>query len=98
MSREVGYGIEDIWDDMVGDMEERAPTIIEGLSHRVTDLSTTLARDTHGIYINEDSSCDIGGLDSLLQTQLTATFGRIQTLEARDPIRTNDPEDAGSSS
>ncbi|GKA44162.1 hypothetical protein Tco_0736886 [Tanacetum coccineum] len=33
-------------DDMVGDMEERAPTIVEGLSHRVTDLSTTLARDT----------------------------------------------------
>ncbi|GJS80668.1 hypothetical protein Tco_0730549 [Tanacetum coccineum] len=51
MSREVGYGIEDVWDDMVGDMEERAPTIVEGFSQRVTDLSTTLARDTHEIYI-----------------------------------------------
>ncbi|GKA19831.1 hypothetical protein Tco_0699746 [Tanacetum coccineum] len=24
MSTEVGYGIEDVWDDMVGDMEEKA--------------------------------------------------------------------------
>ncbi|GKE18286.1 hypothetical protein Tco_1425863 [Tanacetum coccineum] len=42
MSREVGYGIEDVWDDMVGDMEERAHTTIKGLSQRVTNLSTTL--------------------------------------------------------
>ncbi|GKB25070.1 hypothetical protein Tco_0864471 [Tanacetum coccineum] len=26
VSREVGYGIDVVWDDMVGDMEERAPT------------------------------------------------------------------------
>ncbi|GKA01564.1 hypothetical protein Tco_0674229 [Tanacetum coccineum] len=51
MSREVGYGIEEVWDDMVGDMEERTVTTIEGLSQRVTYLSTTLARDTHEIYI-----------------------------------------------
>ncbi|GJU05164.1 hypothetical protein Tco_1121594 [Tanacetum coccineum] len=50
MSREVGYGIEEVWDDMVGDMEERTVTTIEGLSQRVTYLSTTLARDTHEIY------------------------------------------------
>ncbi|GJR23430.1 hypothetical protein Tco_0971957 [Tanacetum coccineum] len=51
VSREVGYRIEDVWDDMVGDMEERAPTTVEGLSQRVKDLSTTLARDTHEIYV-----------------------------------------------
>ncbi|GKE49506.1 hypothetical protein Tco_1480764, partial [Tanacetum coccineum] len=51
MYREVGYGIEDVWDDMVGDMEERASTTIKGLSQRVTNLSTTLARDTYEIYI-----------------------------------------------
>ncbi|GKF87553.1 hypothetical protein Tco_0258430, partial [Tanacetum coccineum] len=38
-------------DDMVGDMEERASTTVEGLSQRVTDLSTTLAQDTHEIYV-----------------------------------------------
>ncbi|GKF79063.1 hypothetical protein Tco_0234631, partial [Tanacetum coccineum] len=51
VSGEVGYGIEDVWDDMVGDMKERAPTTIEGLSQRVIDLSTTLARDTHETHI-----------------------------------------------
>ncbi|GKD00862.1 hypothetical protein Tco_1171136 [Tanacetum coccineum] len=49
MSREVGYGITDVWDDMVGDMEGRAPTTLEELSQRVTYLATTLARDTHEI-------------------------------------------------
>ncbi|GJV35160.1 reverse transcriptase domain-containing protein [Tanacetum coccineum] len=34
---------------------------------------------------------------SSLQTQLTTTLGHIQTLEAREPARTDDPEDAGSS-
>ncbi|GJT91608.1 hypothetical protein Tco_1080453 [Tanacetum coccineum] len=51
VSGEVGYGIEDVWDDMVGDMEERAPTTVEGLSQRVIDLSTTLAWDTHEIHV-----------------------------------------------
>ncbi|GJV18133.1 hypothetical protein Tco_1363456 [Tanacetum coccineum] len=27
MSRDVGYGIKYVWDDMVGDIEERAPTL-----------------------------------------------------------------------
>ncbi|GJZ85013.1 hypothetical protein Tco_0650352, partial [Tanacetum coccineum] len=31
-----------------------------------------------------------------LQTQLTITLGHIQTLEAREPARTDDPDDAGS--
>ncbi|GKC12760.1 hypothetical protein Tco_1009542 [Tanacetum coccineum] len=51
MSREVGYGITDVWDDMVGDMEGRAPTTLEELSQRVTDLAATLARDTHEMYV-----------------------------------------------
>ncbi|GKC49389.1 hypothetical protein Tco_1072134 [Tanacetum coccineum] len=178
VSREVGYGIEDVWDDMVGDMEERAPTTIEGLSQRVTDLSTTLARDTHEIHVRlEDPQDDralqrgrvnmlfrdrrfhrhismllesearhaqeawlhsidcsravhaelqayraqvniheiqiqtrdtrIGSLETLvailvaqtssLQTQLTTTLRHIQIMEAREPARTDDPEDAGSS-
>ncbi|GJZ64193.1 hypothetical protein Tco_0620614, partial [Tanacetum coccineum] len=51
VSRDVGYGIEDVWEDIVGDMEERALTTVEVLSQRVTDLSTTLARDTYEIYV-----------------------------------------------
>ncbi|GJV24033.1 hypothetical protein Tco_1376728 [Tanacetum coccineum] len=93
VSREVGYGIEDVWDDMVGDMEERAPTTVEGLSLRVTDLSTTLARDTHEIHVNiheiqiQTWDTRIGSLETLvatlvaqtssLQTQLTTALGPI---------------------
>ncbi|GKF08412.1 hypothetical protein Tco_0042636 [Tanacetum coccineum] len=33
-----------------------------------------------------------------LQTRLTTALGRIQTLEAREPARSDDPEDASSSS
>ncbi|GJY38159.1 hypothetical protein Tco_0424523, partial [Tanacetum coccineum] len=58
MSREVGYGIEDVWDEMIRDMKERTSTI----------------------------------------TQLTAALRRIQTIEDREPARTDDPEDAGRSS
>ncbi|GKF48462.1 hypothetical protein Tco_0141713, partial [Tanacetum coccineum] len=58
MSREVGYGITDVWDDMVGDMEERAPTTLEELSQRVTDLAATLARDTHEMYVRFEDAQD----------------------------------------
>ncbi|GJX37313.1 hypothetical protein Tco_0250616 [Tanacetum coccineum] len=51
MSRVVGYGIMDVWDDMVGEMEGRALTTLEELSQRVTDPATTLAQDTHEIHI-----------------------------------------------
>ncbi|GKA50339.1 hypothetical protein Tco_0743412 [Tanacetum coccineum] len=49
MPKDVGYGIMDVCDDMVRDMEERAPTTLEELSQRVTDLAATLVRDTHEI-------------------------------------------------
>ncbi|GJY25558.1 hypothetical protein Tco_0400284 [Tanacetum coccineum] len=58
ISREVGYGITDVWDDMVGDMEERAPTTLEELIQRVTDLATTLVRDTHEMYVRFEDSQD----------------------------------------
>ncbi|GJU94005.1 hypothetical protein Tco_1318761 [Tanacetum coccineum] len=58
MYREVGYGIEDVWDDMVGEMEERAPTTLEDLSQRVTYLSTTLVQDTHEIYVRLEDAQD----------------------------------------
>ncbi|GKE49932.1 hypothetical protein Tco_1481190 [Tanacetum coccineum] len=51
MKREVGYGITDVWDDMVGDMEETAPTTLEAVNQRVADLATTLTQDTHETYV-----------------------------------------------
>ncbi|GKC95493.1 hypothetical protein Tco_1160935 [Tanacetum coccineum] len=53
MSRDVGYGITDVWDDMVRDMEGRAPTNLEELSQRVADLIATLTRDTHEMHARQ---------------------------------------------
>ncbi|GKG03407.1 hypothetical protein Tco_0311043, partial [Tanacetum coccineum] len=36
MSREVGYGIMDVWDDMVRDMEETALTTLEAVDSRIS--------------------------------------------------------------
>ncbi|GJW65956.1 hypothetical protein Tco_0117840 [Tanacetum coccineum] len=57
MSREIGYGIEYVWDDMVGDIEERAPTL-EDLSQRVTGLAADLARDTHEMHVHFEDAQD----------------------------------------
>ncbi|GJZ61152.1 hypothetical protein Tco_0617289 [Tanacetum coccineum] len=46
MSRELDYGIIDTWDDLVGAIEEIAPTALEGVNQRVTNLSTTV-EDRH---------------------------------------------------
>ncbi|GJZ15538.1 hypothetical protein Tco_0551215, partial [Tanacetum coccineum] len=35
---ELDYGITDIWDDLVGAIDEIAPTTLEGVNQRVTDL------------------------------------------------------------
>ncbi|GJZ25895.1 hypothetical protein Tco_0570148 [Tanacetum coccineum] len=41
MSRELGYGIRDTWDDLVGAIQEIAPTTLEGVNQRVIELSST---------------------------------------------------------
>ncbi|GJS93412.1 putative ribonuclease H-like domain-containing protein [Tanacetum coccineum] len=46
------------FDDMVEDMEGRAPTTLEELSQRVTDLAATLARDTHEMYVRFEDAQD----------------------------------------
>ncbi|GJR81520.1 hypothetical protein Tco_0152305 [Tanacetum coccineum] len=58
MSREVGYGITNVWDNKVRDMEETAPTTLEAVNQRVVDLSTTLAQDTHEIYVRFEDAQD----------------------------------------
>nr|GFB12260.1 hypothetical protein [Tanacetum cinerariifolium] len=47
---EVGYGITDAWDDLAGAIQEIAPTTVEGVNQRVTELSTTFDRETSMIY------------------------------------------------
>ncbi|GJV18178.1 putative reverse transcriptase domain-containing protein [Tanacetum coccineum] len=107
VSREVGYGIEDVWDDMVGDVEERASTTVEGLSQRVTDISTTLARDTHEIHVRlEDAQddralqrarvnifCDIGGSDFVTANTVDYNSWTYSDTGGNEPPPHDDPED-----
>nr|GFC15634.1 hypothetical protein [Tanacetum cinerariifolium] len=48
---EVGYGITDAWDDLVGAIQKIAPTTVEGVNQRVTKLSTTFDLETSMIYV-----------------------------------------------
>ncbi|GJY32122.1 hypothetical protein Tco_0415617 [Tanacetum coccineum] len=59
MSRELDYGITDTWDDLVGAIEEIAPTTLEGVNQRVTNLSTTVEQETTIMYgMMEDAQDD----------------------------------------
>nr|GEU48027.1 hypothetical protein [Tanacetum cinerariifolium] len=46
MSEELGYGIMDTWDELVGASEEIAPTTLQGVNQRVTDLSAIVEQGT----------------------------------------------------
>ncbi|GJY57891.1 hypothetical protein Tco_0457783 [Tanacetum coccineum] len=63
--RELDYGITDTWDDLVGAIDEIAPTTVEGVNQRVTDLATIVEEETTSMYgIMEDAQDD---RDSLLK-------------------------------
>ncbi|GKB46733.1 hypothetical protein Tco_0897486, partial [Tanacetum coccineum] len=58
-SRELDYGITDTWDDLVGAIDEIAPTTLEGVNQRVTDFSTVVEQETTIMYgIMEDDQDD----------------------------------------
>ncbi|GJR23703.1 hypothetical protein Tco_0972230 [Tanacetum coccineum] len=56
MSRELGYGIRDTWDDLVGAIQEIAPTTLEGVNQRVIELATTVDEEDEIIYSQLDDA------------------------------------------
>ncbi|GJX40762.1 putative reverse transcriptase domain-containing protein [Tanacetum coccineum] len=48
---EVGYGIRDVWVDLTEVVEEVAPTTLEGVNARVTELVAVQEQDTQDIYV-----------------------------------------------
>ncbi|GJV06828.1 hypothetical protein Tco_1344484 [Tanacetum coccineum] len=59
MSKELDYGITDTWDDLVGAIDEIAPTTLGGVNQRVTDLATIVEQETTSMYgIMEDAQDD----------------------------------------
>ncbi|GJT77937.1 hypothetical protein Tco_1044662 [Tanacetum coccineum] len=58
-SRELDYGITDTWDDLVGAIDEIAPTTLEGVNQRITNFSTIVEQETTIMYgIMEDAQDD----------------------------------------
>ncbi|GJX61557.1 hypothetical protein Tco_0294457 [Tanacetum coccineum] len=55
-SKELGYGITDTWDDLVGAIQEIAPTTLEGVNQRVTELVTTVDQEDEIIYSQLDDA------------------------------------------
>ncbi|GKF72685.1 hypothetical protein Tco_0208799, partial [Tanacetum coccineum] len=53
------HGITDTWDDLVGAIEEIAPTTLYMVNQRVTNLSTTVEQETTIMYdMMEDAQDD----------------------------------------
>ncbi|GJY95039.1 hypothetical protein Tco_0511400, partial [Tanacetum coccineum] len=89
LDREVGYGITNTWDEMVEAMHEIAPTTLEGVNQRVTDLVTTVRTDTDEVYGRLDDAYDdrslISGHLNLLRRDRHshACTARLMESEAR---------------
>nr|GFB99317.1 hypothetical protein [Tanacetum cinerariifolium] len=59
MFKVLDYGITDTWDELVGANEEIAPTTIQGVNQRVTNLSTIVKQKTTIMYgMMEDAQDD----------------------------------------
>ncbi|GJW24765.1 hypothetical protein Tco_0038576 [Tanacetum coccineum] len=71
MSRELDYGITDTWDDLVGAIEDIAPTTLEGVNQRVTNLSTTIEQETTIMYGMMEDAQDV---QSLLRAQVKLLY------------------------
>ncbi|GJU30261.1 putative reverse transcriptase domain-containing protein [Tanacetum coccineum] len=50
MSSKLGYGITDTWDDLVGAIQKIAPTTLEGVNQRVTELVATVDQEDGIMY------------------------------------------------
>ncbi|GKC24944.1 hypothetical protein Tco_1027094 [Tanacetum coccineum] len=71
LDREVGYGITNTWDEIVEAMQEIAPTTLEEVNQRVTELATTVRQDTDEFYVRfEDAQDD----QDLLRARVNKLF------------------------
>nr|GEY85135.1 hypothetical protein [Tanacetum cinerariifolium]GEZ51859.1 hypothetical protein [Tanacetum cinerariifolium] len=100
MSSELDYGITDTWDELVGAIEEIAPTTLQGVNQRVTDLSTLLSKrlpscmrerearmDREAWGLSMDASDNARSDVMSLRTTLVAQHASIIDLQAADRRR-----------
>ncbi|GJY49812.1 reverse transcriptase domain-containing protein, partial [Tanacetum coccineum] len=78
-AEEVGYGIRDVWVDPTKAVKEVAPTTLEGVNARVTELAAVQEQDTQDIYaVIEDV-----GLSSTVHYELQAYRTHTQMQDYR---------------
>nr|GEY73666.1 hypothetical protein [Tanacetum cinerariifolium] len=93
MSKELGYGITDTWDELVGASEEIAPSTLQGVNQRVTDLSTIVEQETTIMMAREAWGSSMDASDNAhsdvmsLGTTLVAQQVLILDLQAADRRR-----------
>ncbi|GJS80534.1 hypothetical protein Tco_0730415 [Tanacetum coccineum] len=83
MSRELDYGITDTWDDLVGAIDEIAPTTLEGVNQREREVK--IARDAWGLSMD---ASDYARSDVMsLRTTVVAQSTLISELQLADHRR-----------
>ncbi|GJV63575.1 hypothetical protein Tco_1474403 [Tanacetum coccineum] len=90
-SKELGYGITDTWDDLVGAIQEIAPTTLEGVNQRVTELVTTVDQEDEIIY----SQLDDARYDRALLRARVNMLYRDRPFHRRTVSRTARSDDGG---
>ncbi|GJT19043.1 hypothetical protein Tco_0877749 [Tanacetum coccineum] len=85
--REVGYGITDTWDELVDAIQEGAPTTLEGVNARVTELAETHERDTQDLYAHlkdaQDSRDHLSGCSATVHYKLQVYRAHTQIQDPR---------------
>ncbi|GJR53426.1 hypothetical protein Tco_1403947 [Tanacetum coccineum] len=76
-TRELGYGITDTWDDLVGAIQEIAPTTLEGVNQRVIELATTVDQEDEIIIIFCDARLDLSSFYSENESSCCTSEGHI---------------------
>nr|GEU63140.1 putative reverse transcriptase domain-containing protein [Tanacetum cinerariifolium] len=108
---QAGYGITNMWEEIVNTLMEIASTTLKGVNKRVTELDTIVGQRTDEFEIRFEEAQDDR---ALLRARVNTLFrdrpdhrrtamlmgralGRIEILEARDPEPQEGPAEAGSS-
>ncbi|GJX61923.1 hypothetical protein Tco_0294823 [Tanacetum coccineum] len=84
VSRELGYGIRDTWDDLVGAIQEIAPTTLEGVNQRVIELSSTVDQEDKIIYSQLDDATDLPQIATALLIEEEARLSRAAWARSMD--------------
>ncbi|GJT61651.1 putative reverse transcriptase domain-containing protein [Tanacetum coccineum] len=101
-AKEVGYGIRDVWVDPTEAVEEVAPTTLEGVNARVTELAAVQEQDTQDeALVSREAWAHSVGLSLAVHYELQAyrthtqmqDYDRFRHLQTRDQTQAMIPRE-----